>query len=77
MLGVCGRSRRREPTVSAFPIQTAHGMPIGRIAGLGSQAQRPDNSLHVAIKAGLVSWNGRKPLLPAPVKLRGGGHKVL
>jgi hypothetical protein len=29
--------------------------------------------LQEAIQAGTISWNGKKPVLPAPVQLRGSG----
>ena len=29
-----------------------------------------------AIDAGLISWNGQKPVLPPPVQLRGQGKLV-
>jgi hypothetical protein len=32
--------------------------------------------LQKAIDAGLISWNGQKPVFPPPVKLRGQGKLV-
>lgn len=34
------------------------------------------NPLQSAIDAGIVSWNGQKPVSPPPVKLRGEGQLV-
>jgi prevent-host-death family protein len=52
---------------------TSHRKPIARITGLKQPNQDPSNPLQAAIDAGIVSWNGQKPVLPPPVKLRGQG----
>ena len=51
---------------------TSHRKPIARITAV-KPAEAPSNPLQKAREAGLISWNGQKPNLPPPVKLRGTG----
>ena len=50
---------------------TSHRKPIARITAVKPAAPAPTSPLQKAIDAGLISWNGQKPNLPPPVKLRG------
>ena len=50
---------------------TSHRKPIARITAVKPVAPAPTSPLQKAIDAGLISWNGQKPNLPPPVKLRG------
>ena len=52
---------------------TSHRKPIARITAVKPAAPAPTCPLQKAIDAGLISWNGQKPNLPPPVKLRGQG----
>jgi prevent-host-death family protein len=52
---------------------TSHRKPIARITAVNSAESSSSSPLQKAIDAGLISWNGQKPNLPPPVKLRGKG----
>ena len=52
---------------------TSHRKPIARITAVNPAESRSSSPLQKAIDAGLISWNGQKPNLPPPVKLRGKG----
>ncbi len=50
---------------------TSHRKPIARITAVKPADSEITSSLQKAIDAGLISWNGQKPNLPPPVKMRG------
>ena len=52
---------------------TSHRKPIARITAVKPVDSGLTSLLQKAIDAGLISWNGEKPNLPPPVKLRGQG----
>ena len=52
---------------------TSHRKPIARITAVKPVDSGLTSPLQKAIDAGLISWNGEKPNLPPPVKLRGQG----
>ncbi len=52
---------------------TSHRKPIARITAVNPAESASSSPLKKAIDAGLISWNGQKPNLPPPVKLRGKG----
>ena len=52
---------------------TSHRKPIARITAVNPAEAASSSPLQKAIDAGLISWNGQKPNLPPPVKLRGKG----
>jgi prevent-host-death family protein len=52
---------------------TSHRKPIARITAVKPADSEITGPLQKAIDAGLISWNGQKPNLPPPVKLRGKG----
>lgn len=52
---------------------TSHRKPIARITAVKPAESGITSPLQKAIDAGLISWNGEKPNLPPPVKLRGQG----
>ena len=52
---------------------TSHRKPIARITAVKPAEPTATNPLQKAIDAGLISWNGQKPVLPPPVKLNDGG----
>ncbi|GDX74499.1 hypothetical protein LBMAG40_11560 [Cyanobium sp.] len=52
---------------------TSHRKPIARITAVKPADSEISSPLQKAIDAGLISWNGQKPNLPPPVKLRGQG----
>ena len=52
---------------------TSHRKPIARITAVQPADSGIRSPLQKAIDAGLISWNGEKPNLPPPVKLRGQG----
>jgi len=52
---------------------TSHRKPIARITAVRQTEPVSNNPLQKAIDAGIVSWNGQKPNLLPPVKLRGKG----
>ena len=56
---------------------TSHRKPIARITAV----QQPDGSspphpLQKAIDAGVISWSGKKPVLPPPVTLNDDGPMI-
>ena len=52
---------------------TSHRKPIARITALNPAASASTNPLQKAIDAGVISWNGKNPVIPPPVKLNDGG----
>jgi len=50
---------------------TSHRKPIARITAVKHADSRISSPLQKAMDAGLISWNGQKPNLPPPMKLRG------
>ena len=48
---------------------TSHRKPIARITAVEPDGRGVSSPLQRAQDAGLVSWNGRKPALPAPIRL--------
>jgi prevent-host-death family protein len=52
---------------------TSHRKPIARITAVRQTEPVSTNPLQKAINIGIVSWNGQKPNLLPPVKLRGKG----
>ena len=52
---------------------TSHRKPIARITAVKPAESGIDSPLQKAIDAGLISWNGQKPVIPPPVKLNDGG----
>lgn len=55
---------------------TSHRKPIARITAVKPTDSISSNPLQRAIDAGVMSWNGQKPILPPPVKLRGEGKPL-
>ena len=55
---------------------TSHRKPIARLTSIKQPDSRPPNPLQKAIDAGIISWNGQKPVFPPPLKLRGEGKLV-
>ena len=55
---------------------TSHRKPIARITAVKPADSGIASPLQKAIDAGLISWNGPKPVFPPPVKLRGQGKLV-
>lgn len=55
---------------------TSHRRPIARITAVRKPDPASSNPLERAIAAGIVSWNGRKPVFPPAVSLRGEGQRV-
>jgi prevent-host-death family protein len=55
---------------------TSHRKPIARITAVKTADSGITSPLQKAIDAGLISWNGQKPVFPPPVKLRGQGKLV-
>ena len=54
----------------------SHRKPIARITAVKPANSGITSPLQKAIDAGLISWNGQKPVFPPPVKLRGQGKLV-
>jgi len=52
---------------------TSHRRPIARITAIKTAASASANPLQKAIDAGVISWNGQKPVLPPPVRLNDDG----
>ena len=52
---------------------TSHRKPIARITALNPAASASTNPLQKAINAGVISWNGKNPVIPPPIKLNDGG----
>ncbi len=61
--------------VQAGEVQevTSHRRSIDRITAVMQPDSASTHPLQKAIVAGIVSWNGQKPVFPPPVKLRGEG----
>lgn len=55
---------------------TSHRRAIARISGLRPPVPPAAHPLQAAIDAGLVSWNGSKPVIPTPIVLKGGGKLI-
>ena len=55
---------------------TSHRKPIARITALDTAASASTNPLQKAIDAGVISWNGKNPVIPPPVKLNDGGPLI-
>jgi prevent-host-death family protein len=55
---------------------TSHRKPIARITAVKSPEQGSADPLQAAIEAGVVSWNGQKPVFPPPIKLKGQGKLI-
>jgi prevent-host-death family protein len=55
---------------------TSHRRPIARITAVKPVDAVSANPLQNAMDAGIVSWNGQKPVFPPPVRLRGEGKRV-
>ena len=55
---------------------TSHRKPIARITAVKPADSGITSPLQKAIDAGLISWNGQKPVFPPPMKLRGQGKLV-
>jgi hypothetical protein len=58
-------------------VVTINRKPIARITAVKPSASTSTNPLRKAIDAGLISWNGQKPVLPPPVKLNDGGPLMI
>ena len=52
---------------------TSHRKPIARITAFSQPTPASMGPLQKAIEAGIISWNGKKPVLPPAVALRGSG----
>lgn len=52
---------------------TSHRKPIAHITAVSQPNPASLGPLQKAIQAGIISWNGKKPVLPPPVPLRGSG----
>lgn len=55
---------------------TSHRQPIARLTGLRQPGSLSGNPLQAAIDAGVVSWNGEKPVFPPPITLPGQGKPI-
>jgi len=55
---------------------TSHRKPIARITAIRPEGPAATTPLQPALDAGIVSWNGQKPVLTAPIRLQGGGMLV-
>jgi prevent-host-death family protein len=55
---------------------TSHRRAIARISGLKPPVPAAAHPLQAAIDAGLVSWNGNKPVIPTPIVLKGSGKLI-
>ncbi|WP_254980448.1 type II toxin-antitoxin system Phd/YefM family antitoxin [Cyanobium sp. ATX 6A2] len=55
---------------------TSHRKPIARITAVKRSDPSGTNALQKAIEAGVVSWNGQKPVIPPPIKLNDGGPLI-
>jgi prevent-host-death family protein len=52
---------------------TSHRKPIARITAVKPAVPTSTNPLQKAIDADLISWSGKNPVIPPPVKLNDGG----
>lgn len=57
-------------------VVTSHRKPIARITAVRQPDPSSTNPLQKAIDAGVVTWNGQKPVFSPPVTLRGKGKLV-
>jgi prevent-host-death family protein len=55
---------------------TSHRKPIARITAVKPAEPTTTNPLQKAIDAGLISWNGQKPVFSPPIKLKGQGKLI-
>lgn len=55
---------------------TSHRRSIARITAVKPVEAVSANPLQNAMDAGIVSWNGQKPVFPPPVRLGGAGKRV-
>ena len=55
---------------------TSHRKPIARITAVRQTQPVSTNPLQKAIDAGIVSWNGQKPIFAPPVQLNDGGPLI-
>ena len=55
---------------------TSHRKPIARLTAIKQPDSPAPNPLQKAIDAGIIRWNGQKPVFPPPLKLRGEGKLV-
>jgi len=55
---------------------TSHRRPIARLTGCSHAEDGSPSPLRQAIDSGIVSWNGRKPEFPPPVRLSGEGPSL-
>jgi prevent-host-death family protein len=55
---------------------TSHRRPIARLTGYPQAEDASPSPLQQAIDSGIVSWNGRKPEFPPPVRLSGEGPSM-
>ncbi len=55
---------------------TSHRKPIARITAVEPEGSGLSSPLQRSLDAGLVSWNGQKPTLAAPIRLQGEGTLV-
>ena len=55
---------------------TSHRKPIARITAVKPAEPTSTDPLQKAIDAGLISWNGQKPVFPPPIKLSGKGRLI-
>ena len=55
---------------------TSYRKPIARLTAIKQPDSAAANPLQKAIDAGIVSWNGQKPVFPPPVKLNDGGPPI-
>ncbi len=55
---------------------TSHRKPIARITAVKQPDSTSMNPLQKAMDAGIITWSGKKPLLPPPVKLNDGGPLI-
>jgi prevent-host-death family protein len=55
---------------------TSHRKPIARITAVKPAEPTTINPLQKAIDAGLISWNGQKPVFSPPIKLKGQGKLI-
>jgi prevent-host-death family protein len=56
---------------------TSHRRPIARITAVHQpDGSSPPHPLQQAIEAGVISWSGKKPVLPPPVKLNDDGPLI-
>lgn len=57
-------------------VITSHRRPIAQLTGYPPATEGAPSPLQQAMAAGVVSWNGRKPHFPPPVKLSGEGPSL-